>query len=343
MTNPEEGRGTAGLKKVWTGFKIALALMLAWPFIVVLLPLWVIHVWNERRLGRPTPHAPWSVVMQALRRTRQRTTAPPWREVLEGSAAVGAADPEEPPRPDGSGMHGGSWHTDEGTKRGVALVTEGGHALGAAIGAELARSGYAVGVIHHRDPELARSVADAIVAAGGVAVALDLDASDPQGVDAMLDRAGERLGGAIALLVQLSGPATSTPRHGGSWENLESQVRNQLLGPLWLSLQTATRMHSTGGGVILHLCDPIGERPSSGFVGWGAAGAGLRMAIRTLSRDLAPRVRVNAMVTELLLPSGNEGLEPGRVEAVLQAMRYLLDARSVTGEIMRMDGGGAGE
>ncbi|MBF0213420.1 MAG: SDR family NAD(P)-dependent oxidoreductase [Magnetococcales bacterium] len=358
---PDGRENRHGMKNVWNGFKVALALILGWPFIAVLLPMWLIYSWNEHRLGRPVPHAPWSLLMQAFRKSRKttaRSASVKRAEILLddfaeedsghslATAYPKASTPERLP----------SWAmAEEPPSGGVALVTGGGRRLGAAICRDLARIGFDVGVVYHRDLEPARNLVDEIVRSGGVAYPFRLDWHDPTSAETLLEEATQALGGVPRLLVNNASRFQPTGIEGTSWEELETLFRVNLQGPMWLSWCAARRMIGHGGGQIVNICDIWGERPLAGYAAYGASKAGLIMATQVMARDLAPDVRVNAIAPGAILPPEiNDGPEAEAFqrllsrtplarqagpEAVIRALHYLLTAPYVTGEILRVDGG----
>jgi 2-hydroxycyclohexanecarboxyl-CoA dehydrogenase len=87
--------------------------------------------------------------------------------------------------------------------RRTALVTGGGAGIGEAACLRLARDGMAVGVLGRR-MENARGVADAIVAAGGAALAVEADVADRAQVERAVAQVREALG-PITVLVNNAG------------------------------------------------------------------------------------------------------------------------------------------
>ncbi|MEO5331025.1 MAG: SDR family oxidoreductase [Magnetococcus sp. YQC-5] len=316
------------MKGVWRGFKIAVGLVLGFPFLVILLPLWVVYRWNEQRSGREVPLPPWHAIMPAP------------VEKSENKTALLREQDFDP----GSGV----------TPSGVALVTGGGRRLGAVICRELARQGFRVGVVYHRNRDAAENLVEEIVQAGGRACALALDLSNPVQMDHFLREAESLLGGVPELLVNNAALFYPTMVDEPSWETMSEMMRVNLQGPLWLSLRIAQRM-SEHGGLIINIGDIWGERPLKGYAAYSVAKAGLLMATLALARELGPRVRVNAIAPGAVLPPEETTdskkdayrqllartplAQHADPEAVVLAVRYLLSAQFVTGEILHVDGG----
>jgi 3-oxoacyl-[acyl-carrier protein] reductase len=69
----------------------------------------------------------------------------------------------------------------------VAIVTGGSSGIGREIAAELARRGFAVVVVYLRDPGEAEATVDAILAAGGAALAVRADVTDELDVERLFE------------------------------------------------------------------------------------------------------------------------------------------------------------
>ncbi|MBF0108201.1 MAG: SDR family NAD(P)-dependent oxidoreductase [Magnetococcales bacterium] len=235
-------------------------------------------------------------------------------------------------------------------KSGVALVTGGAVRLGARISHDLASLGFSVALTYHRSGDAALDLTRKIEREGGVARPFSLDLADPENIS-FLVASVERHLGPISLLVNNAGVflADSGPE---GWALLEHQLKINLQGPLWLSMEVARSMEQAGiKGQIITIADIWGERPLSRHAAYGAAKAGMIMATQVLARDLAPDIRVNAIAPGAVYPPPKE--DPGYTtmrsrtplaaasgaDAVLAAIHYLLEAGFVTGEVLHVDGG----
>ncbi|MBF0140534.1 MAG: SDR family oxidoreductase [Magnetococcales bacterium] len=239
-------------------------------------------------------------------------------------------------------------------ERGVALVIGGGNRLGALIARDLSAAGWALAVTYHQSGSRTAHWVAEVVAAGGVARCYPLDLRHPFAITSILADVHHHWG-PVTLLINNAG--VFLPDHllygaEEGWRHMESLFKVTLQGPLWLSMQVAQAMRQAQvSGQIITIADIWGERPLSGYAAYGAAKAGMIMATQVLARDWAPTIRVNAILPGAVLPPEEENPGYQRLlertplkdqagwEGVCQAVRYLLSARFVTGEILHVDGG----
>ncbi len=336
-----QGEEPGGGRRLINGFKAGVGLVLALPFVIILLPLWYVHRWNEVRSGRPAPEAPWAVLMPGYGK-RSSIPGPVGRRPLA------AHDPAPTFDADSAAVS----LVDRPPPGGVALVTGGGQRLGAAICRDLAALGYRVAVVYHQSAQAAEKLLADIRRQGGDGACFPVNLANPAEIIQLLNEVDRQLG-PPELVINNAGRLLPTHLREGTWEGMEQLFKVNLQGPLWLSLRAAERM-AGGGGQIINICDIWGERPLRDHAAYSASKAGLIMATRSLARDLAPSVRVNAIAPGAVLPPEEGGREdPGFRKilsrtpltrhagpaAVLQAVRYLLTARYVTGEVLHVDGG----
>lgn len=236
----------------------------------------------------------------------------------------------------------------------IALVTGGARHLGAAICEDLASLGYRVAVTYYRSKTPANNLVANIQKQGGDAQAFYLNQSDPKSITTLLQGVESSLG-VPNLLINNASLFFPTAVDRSSWEELELLNRVNLQGPLWLAMLVANKMrqhHAEQGGQIIQLCDIWGEQPLLGYSAYCASKAGLLMATQGLAREVAPEVRVNAIAPGAIVAKEEQkGVDFQKMlsrtplaknaspDAVLQAVRYLLTARFVTGEILHVDGG----
>jgi NAD(P)-dependent dehydrogenase (short-subunit alcohol dehydrogenase family) len=236
------------------------------------------------------------------------------------------------------------------TSRGAALVTGAGRRIGQALALEAARAGYDIAV-HHRGPadEAAETVA-AIQALGRRAIAVSAELSDETQVSGLIGRTVEL--GPLTLLVN-SASSFNDDRVGALDRALwDAHLETNLRAPIVLAEAFAAALPADAEGLIVNIVDQRVWRPNPQFFSYSLSKAGLWWATQTLAQALAPRIRVNAIGPGPTLPSVHQA--PGEFEAeaagtLLQrhanpddlaaALRYLIDARAVTGQMIAVDAG----
>lgn len=229
---------------------------------------------------------------------------------------------------------------------GAALVTGGARRIGRALALEAARRGYDVAV-HHRDSaEDAEATAADIRALGrkAVVVAGDLARRPEQ----LVTQAADALG-PVTLLVNNASVFLDDRLENLTRESWDTHMEANLRAPIALAQAFAAQ---GGEGLIVNLIDQRVWRPNPQFFSYSLSKAALWWATRTMAQALAPRIRVNAIGPGPTLPSIHQRSEDFEAEAanvplqrratpdeIAAALRYLIDAPSVTGQMVAVDGG----
>lgn len=239
----------------------------------------------------------------------------------------------------------------------VALVTGASSGLGVRFAEVLAANGAAVALVARRAGRL-QAVCERIEAAGGRAVPLAADVTDPAAMRAAFD-AAEAAFGTVTVLVNNAGVAHSDR----AIEMPEAEWRRVLdtnLDAVFLWAQEAARRMLAAGqrGAIINVASVLGFGVAKGTIAYAVSKAAVVQFTRALALELAFKgVRVNAIapgwiVTEINadylasergqklkrdIPSGRFG-----TEADLDGTLLLLasDAgRYMTGSTVLVDGG----
>jgi len=138
-----------------------------------------------------------------------------------------------------------------------ALVTGGGRGIGRAVVLDLARAGAAVAVAARTRSEV-EAVASGIVAAGGRAVAVEMDVTDPVRVRAAFATAREALGG-IDILVSGAGIAPTAPIARTSDATWRQILETNLSGTFYCLREVLPEMTGRGWGRVVHLASIAGK------------------------------------------------------------------------------------
>jgi len=177
--------------------------------------------------------------------------------------------------------------------RRVAIVTGGARGIGAATARRLAREGMAVAVLDI-DETAAKSVADAVVADGGQALALSADVADTGQVTAAVARVADELG-PPAVLVNNAGVTKDNLLFRMSEDDWDTVLGVHLRGAFLMSRAVQAHMVEQGWGRIVNLSSTsaLGNR---GQANYSAAKAGMQGFTKTLAIELGRfGITVNAI------------------------------------------------
>jgi 3-oxoacyl-[acyl-carrier protein] reductase len=179
----------------------------------------------------------------------------------------------------------------------VALVTGASSGIGAATAARLAALGARVAVGYHGNERGARSVRQAIVAAGGDAVTVKADVRRTEEIHALAKRAAAELG-AIDILVNNAGSLVKRlPIRDLTEAGWDEVLTLNLTSAVFCAQAVASSMIERKRGAIINVGSIAGHNGGGPGAGpYAAAKAGLIAFTKSLAKELAPHgVRVNAV------------------------------------------------
>ncbi|MDX2160836.1 MAG: SDR family oxidoreductase [bacterium] len=234
----------------------------------------------------------------------------------------------------------------------AALVTGAGAEAGEAIAHAFAQAGAAV-VVNDLNPDRADSVAAAIQADGGRALAWQADVSNRFQAAAMIET-GRDAFGRLTILVNAAGIyKTGDLLKLDEWEWGRALEVN-LTGAFYCTQLLSRVMQEEGGGCIVNLASLVGTAKtlpaSTGAIGYTTTKAGLIGMTRQAARELAPyRIRVNAIAPGSIAAADHAPSDPGHIPLgqpgtmadIAAAALFLVSdaARFITGQTIYVDGG----
>lgn len=191
----------------------------------------------------------------------------------------------------------------------VALVTGASRNIGGTIAEAYARE-RAVVACNDLDPMIAERCAAAITAAGGQALAVPGDVTDPAAMTALVERVIAEFGHVDILLNN-----AAAFRRGGLLTMSVADFRAQLdvivTGTMVTSQAVAQAMVSTGrGGSIITMLSTAAWQGEVGNIGYSTAKSALINFTRSAAMELAPYgIRVNSFTPTATLPAEPEAAE----------------------------------
>lgn len=233
----------------------------------------------------------------------------------------------------------------------VALVTGGAKRLGRAIALALAEHGWDVAIhYHHSASEAEQTTAD-IRRLGRRSVAIQADLGREAEVEAILPQVGKMLG-PISCLVNNASVFEMDKVDTATRDSWDRHIETNLRAPLVLSQAFARQLPDDTDGNIINMLDQRVWKLTPYFLSYTVAKMGLWTLTRTLALGLAPRIRVNGIGPGPTLPSARQSAEQfaaqsaamplghgASVEEIAAAAIYILSARSMTGQMIALDGG----
>jgi pteridine reductase len=157
----------------------------------------------------------------------------------------------------------------------------------------------------------------------------------------------------IDMLVNNASTFYSTPIDDASNDDWDKLIGSNLKGPLFLIKGLKSYLSSSNGSIV-NITDSNLTKGVANFAVYTAAKGGLESLTKAMARELAPNIRVNAIAPGAMLePPGVSWDEEykanvenkiplkrmGSEKDIAYAVKFLVDANYITGQIIKVDGG----
>jgi 7-alpha-hydroxysteroid dehydrogenase len=238
----------------------------------------------------------------------------------------------------------------------VAVVTGAGRGIGAASALALAEAGADV-VLAARTEDQLLEVAAQVESLGRKAIVVTGDLRDLDQVAALAQTAVDSLGRLDVLVNNVGG---WMPREFAKTDvdSLEKAFHFNVSTAHALTQASLPHLLAGDGGAIVSISSVMGRITGRGYLAYGTAKAALAHWTRLAARDLAPRVRVNAIAvgsvatSALEIVTGDEGLTAqmeagtplrriGEPDEIAATVLFLASPAGgyITGKVVEVDGG----
>lgn len=191
----------------------------------------------------------------------------------------------------------------------TAIVSGGSRGIGQAISLRLAADGFAIVVNYADNAAKAQETVSAIQAAGGKAIAVQGDISQPEDVTQLFARAKEVFG-RVDVVVNSAGSMTMTTINGSNLDAFDKVIATNLRGAFLVLAQAA--QHVEKGGRIIALSTSVIAKSFPAYGPYIASKAGVEGLVHVLANELRGRdITVNAVAPG---PVGTELFFNGKTE-----------------------------
>jgi NAD(P)-dependent dehydrogenase (short-subunit alcohol dehydrogenase family) len=233
----------------------------------------------------------------------------------------------------------------------VILVTGGAHRVGKSIALALAREGASIAITYHSSQKDALQTVEELKALEVNAVAFYCDQTEIDQIQKTVVDCHTffgRLDGLVnnAAIMQEIPFQEITPE---TWaQSMDTNAR----APFFFTQAASKLMQEGEGGAIVNILDESAQVPTRYYIHHSASKAALRMLTLSTALELAPRIRVNAVLPgPVLMPEGGDEERWKRLEKntplkrlgtpddVARAVLYLMKEEFITGQVLVVDGG----
>lgn len=231
----------------------------------------------------------------------------------------------------------------------TALVTGSAGGIGQALCRKFHGAGYRVVGVDIREP---------MAFVPGQSLRFDLTRLAQDSAKVFFEEAAEWLGGRLDALINNAGWQVVKPVEKLTAEDWRTALRVNLMAPFWLVQGFLAQLRAARGAVV-NIASIHAEQTKPGFVAYAASKGALVALTRALAVELAPEVRVNALIpaaTDTPMLRAGLSKRPGALkrlgdyhplrriadpEEVADAALFLASERSgfITGAALAVDGG----
>lgn len=222
------------------------------------------------------------------------------------------------------------------------------------VGAELARAcaadAHTVVLHYNQNKAAAEALAGELRETGALMELVHADLGDSASVSTMMAAASKT--GPVTALINNASLFDYDDSKTVSAEKITQHMAVNLIAPTLLIKDMAERLPQGVSGCVINMLDAklFGMNPD--YYSYTLSKSALHTLTIMAAQAYAPRLRVNAIAPGILLPSGGQSEaefqashkrnllgQGAEIPEVVAAMRLLLSAKSITGEVIVLDGG----
>lgn len=243
-------------------------------------------------------------------------------------------------------------------KPSIAIITGAGKRIGRHLALSLAKEGWNIAAHYNQSAQDAKLLCEEITTLGRQAITLQADLTNEADVKGLIPACSKQLG-CPDLLINSASLFEKDELASLSGETFDEQMAVNLKAPILLSQSFANErqliekdLATSDVGNIINLTDQRVQNINPTFFSYTLSKVGLSAATVTMAQSLAPNIRVNAIAPGPVLQSIHQsvadftdeckgtllghGTTP---EEIFNAVKFILQTNSMTGETVTLDGG----
>jgi pteridine reductase len=232
----------------------------------------------------------------------------------------------------------------------VALVTGAAKRLGRAVALRLAQEGADIAIHYGKSAVEAQGLAGEIEKLGRRVAVFSAELTDAAAIQKLVDAVASHFG-QLDILVNCAANFLETKFGGTSEQTWDASLNTNLKAPFFCSQAAAPHLAKSGRGVIVNFADIGGILGWREFLPHSISKSGIILMTRVLAKELAPKVRVNAIAPGTITMPGDPPewqadfirraplRRTGRPDEIADAVLFLITAEFLTGQVLVLDGG----
>jgi len=233
----------------------------------------------------------------------------------------------------------------------TAFITGGAKRIGKALSTRLANQGWSLAIHYYDSKNEAEELTESINKNGGMAISIKANLNNSEETRKAFEFAYKKIG-PIDLLINNASIFKSEEWHEVSDISWENNININLKSPFILSQELARKLPKNTHANIINIIDQRVYNIKSDFFTYTLSKSGLLTLTRMMAISLAPWIRVNGIGPGPTLPNNEQTNENFLKQAkntllakqvnpdqIANAMCYLIDAHSVTGQMIAVDSG----
>ena len=233
----------------------------------------------------------------------------------------------------------------------TVLITGAAKRIGKAIAIGMAADGWRVVLHYGTSKKEAESLVQLIRGNGGDAFKLHADLCDEEQTGLLIPSA-LKIAGPISCLINNASLFEEDSVQTASCESWNAHMQINLRSPFVLIQALRDQLPEGHEGNVINIVDQRVRNLTPHFLSYTLSKAGLWTLTQTLALSLAPHIRVNAIGPGPVLANSRQSEEafikqwsslPLRRSVtpheIVQAIRFIIDTPSMTGQLITLDGG----